>query len=65
MAEKDKVHVTVNDKPLSEDAEKRVQQSLKKTLQEEIAREGKTVGGTATPLVSGHAKWSVEKEREK
>jgi hypothetical protein len=52
------LNVTGTDKPLSEAAKKRVAESLKKTLLEELAKERHTVGGreaSAAEGVGGHA----------
>ena len=52
------VHVTVDDKPVSSETSRRVQENLKKTLQEELAKEHPTVGGAGSPAISGHLQWA-------
>jgi hypothetical protein len=53
----DELKVTHHGKPLSAETATKVHEALKKTLQEELAKEHKTVGGgAAAPAwsVSGH-----------
>jgi hypothetical protein len=52
------LNITTGGKPLSDEAKKRVTESLKKALQEELAKEHHTLGGneaTAAEGVGGHA----------
>lgn len=52
------LNVTTGDAHLSESAKKRITESLKKTLEEELAKEHKTMGGTSAPAdigIGGHA----------
>ena len=56
MAE-EKMHVTIDGKDVSSETTKKVHESLRKTLQDELAKEHSTSGGTAAPAISGHAQW--------
>lgn len=60
------LNITTGDHPLSEAAKKRVEESLKKTLLEELRKEHPRMGGDADAAVGvgGHANVSSMRARE-
>ena len=51
------IEVTHKGKAVSAEVAKKINETLKKTLEEELAKESRTQGGTgASPQYSGHAR---------